>query len=125
MQLVSAIAFKHVFCNTSLWSWLPYHYYETVTTRINTKWTDPTGNIELLEGFSGGALLAHLASLCQVNVLILDCLVTPNRHSIVIFKALLFNSHVLYNSTNSTLTYESLLVRFSSHKQRQYMYIVF
>lgn len=34
-------------------------------------------------------------------------------------------SNDLYNSTNSTPTYESLLVSFSNHKQRQYMYIVF
>lgn len=59
MQLVSAIAFKHAFSNTALRSWLPYHCYETLATHTDTKWTDPTVNMKLLEGFSGEAFLAY------------------------------------------------------------------
>lgn len=91
MQLLSAIAFKHAFSNTALCSWLPYHYCESLATHTSTKWTDPTGNMELLEGFSGGGVfLEHLASLWQVSILTIDCSLTSDRHSIlVIFKALI------------------------------------
>lgn len=80
---------------TALCSWLCYHCYEILATHSNTTWTDPMGNIELLEGFSGGVFLAYLSSLCQVNILIVDCPVTSNRHSILaIFKALCYLSPI-------------------------------